>query len=312
MSDEFDPAAHFFGGEWTEAKLEIVSAYATAFQTALKKQQFEKWYIDPFAGSGTRTEKRTAGGLWEGRPLQEEIVTFAGSARRALEITPHFDHYRFADTKTEHVDALRSLAAEYANWDIDVRQCDGNDYVRGILKTNPWTDRREGWRQRGIVFLDPYGMDVSWETLQLIAESQQLDVWFLFAAKAVRQQLGPSLDRVDQGKAAALDRFFGEPDWRQEFFQPAKGQINLFGEATEKAETAVNLQAIGDYARKRFQKAFRWVSPPKSLTVRNVPDYFQLYCMTNNPSLAATGLIERLHTAVVKAHERASHQRSGH
>ena len=75
-------------------------------------------YIDPFAGSGARTEKRTGGGLLEGRPLEEEIVTFAGSARRALEITPHFDHYRFADTKAEHVEALKALAADYGERDI--------------------------------------------------------------------------------------------------------------------------------------------------------------------------------------------------
>ena len=152
-------------------------------------------------------------------------------------------------------------------------------------------------------------MSVAWETLELIAKTEHLDVWFLFASKAVRQQLGPSLDRVDKGKATALDRFFGESRWREEFFRPPKGQIGLFGEDSEKSETAVNLQAIGEYARKRFAEAFCWVSLPKSLTVKNVPDYFQLYCMTNNSS--AQSLIERLHTGVVKAHERASHQKSG-
>jgi hypothetical protein len=85
--------------------------------------------------------------------------------------------------------------------------------------------------------------------------------------------------------------------------------MGLFGDDQAKSETAVNLQAIGDYARRRFGNIFCWVSPPKSLTVNNVPDYFQLYCMTNNRS--AEALIERLHSGVVKAHERASHQTSG-
>lgn len=301
---------HFFGGAHTEIKLEIVSAYAKAFQTALKNQNFEKWYIDPFAGSGERAEKRLAGGLLEGRPAEEEIVTFSGSAQRALEITPHFDHYRFADSKPGHVEALRRLASKHPDRDIKLFPGDGNECVRTILSESPWTERRSSWRQRGIIFLDPYGMDVSWQTLELIAKTGRLDVWFLFAAKAVRQQLGPSLDRVDKGKAAALDRFFGETRWRDEFFRPPKGQIGLFGEESDKLETAANLQAIGGYARKRFEDAFCWVSPPKALTVNNVPDYFQLYCMTNNNS--AKSLIERLHAGVVKARERASHQKSGH
>jgi three-Cys-motif partner protein len=303
---------HEFGGEWTEAKLQIVAGYAKAFQTALKNKQFETWYIDPFAGSGERAETRLAGGLLEGRALQEEIVTFAGSARRALEIEPQFDHYRFADIKPAHVTALRELKAEYLGRDIQIFLGDGNECLKKIVGNKFWTGGDSAWKQRGILFLDPYGMNVTWETLDLAAKTRRLDVWFLFAAKAVRQQLGPSLDRVDEGKAAALDRFFGEPDWRQEFFRPVAGQVGLFGEEPEKAEAAVNLKSIGDYARRRFGDIFCWVSHPEPLTVRNVPDYFHLYCMTNNNSEKALGLIKKLHRAVVKAHGPASHRKSGH
>jgi three-Cys-motif partner protein len=291
---------HFFGGAHTEIKLEIVSAYAKAFQTALKYQPFETWYIDPFAGTGDRTEKQTAGGILEGAPVHEVEVSHAGSAKLALDITPHFDHYRFAETKPAHVEALRELAAQYPGRDIKILRGDGNECVKRIISNSLWAGSKTGWKQRGIVFLDPYGMQVRWETLRLIAETARLDVWFLFAAKAVRQQLGPSLERVDEGKAAALDRFFGEPNWRDEFFRPIT-EIGLFGEVTETAEASVNLQAIGQYARKRFENVFCWVSAPKSLTVANVQDYFQLYCMTNNPSPKAVELIRRLHAAVVRS-----------
>jgi three-Cys-motif partner protein len=309
MIEDGDQAAHFFGGAWTEAKLEIVAAYAKSFQTALKNQPFENWYIDPFAGTGERSEKRQTAGILQGEPPAEEVVKFAGSARRALEITPQFDHYRFADAKASHARALQSLAAEYSGRDIQVFHGDGNDCVKDVLTTAAWTSLNS-WRQRGIVFLDPYGMSVRWETLKLIASTRKLDVWFLFAAKAVRQQLGGSINDVDQSKAAALDRFFGEPNWREEFFRAQEGQVTLF-DIEPTAETAVNLSAIGAYARKRFADAFCWVSEPKSLTVRNVPDYFQLYCVTNNDSGKAVALVSRLHAGVVKAHEQASRHRFG-
>lgn len=312
MADTSDPADHSFGGAWTEAKLAIVVGYAQAFQTALKKQQFKTWYIDPFAGTGQRMERRLEGGLLEGHALEEQVVRFAGSARRALDIQPHFDHYRFADTKKSPVEALRRLAAEYAAMDIQIFHGDGNECVKKIVGNRLWTERATGWKQRGILFLDPYGMDVAWETLRLAAQTRRLDVWFLFAAKAVRQQLGPSLNKVDEGKAAALDRFFGETNWRDEFFRPIAGQASLFGDETDQTETAVNLKAIGEYAKQRFQSIFCWVSAPKSLTVRNVPDYFQLYCMTNNPSDKALELIKKLHAAVVKAHGQASRRTSDH
>jgi signal transduction histidine kinase/CheY-like chemotaxis protein len=79
---------HPFGGAWTESKLAIVNAYARAFQTALKHTPFENWYIDPFAGTGERIEKRLGGGLLEGKALEEELIRFAGSARLALEVEP--------------------------------------------------------------------------------------------------------------------------------------------------------------------------------------------------------------------------------
>jgi len=311
MIDAGDPAEHPFGGAWTESKLAIVTAYAKAFQTALKNQPFENWYIDPFAGTGERVERRLGGGLLEGKALEEEVVRFAGSAKLALEIEPHFDHYRFADTKPAHVKALRQLAQHYVGRDVQIFPGDGNECVKKIVGNRLWTGRETAWKQRGIVFLDPYGMNVNWETLRLIASTERLDVWFLFAAKAVRQQLGPSLDKVDEGKATALDRFFGQATWRNEFFRAIPGQAGLFGDEADRTETAVNLKAIGEYARKRFETMFRWVSAPNSLTVRNVPDYFQLYCMTNNPSEKALELIKKLHTAVVKSHEPASRHKSG-
>lgn len=303
--------AHSFGGAWTEAKLEIVARYAKAFQTALKFKPFESWYIDPFAGSGEREEKRLSGGLLENRPLEEEVLTFAGSAKLALEIEPHFNHYRFADTKSDHVDALRKLQAAYRERDIQIFPGDGNQCVRKIVSNELWTRPQTAWKQRGIIFLDPYGLDVAWETLRIIAETKRLDVWFLFAAKAVRQQLGPSFDRVDEGKAAALDRFFGESTWRNEFFRAIPSQTSFLDDESDQTETAVNLQAIGEYAKTRFETIFCWVSQPKPLTVRNVPDYFQLYCMTNNHSERAVDLIKRLHAAVLKVHEPASHHKSG-
>jgi three-Cys-motif partner protein len=39
---------HTFGGSWTEEKLGVMRSYFALFAQALKKQRFEKWYIDAF------------------------------------------------------------------------------------------------------------------------------------------------------------------------------------------------------------------------------------------------------------------------
>jgi three-Cys-motif partner protein len=47
-----------FGGSWTEKKLEILKKYLDAYNTALKNQPFKRVYIDAFAGTGYRQQRK--------------------------------------------------------------------------------------------------------------------------------------------------------------------------------------------------------------------------------------------------------------
>ena len=46
---------HEFGAQHTELKLSLVENYLKAFTGALRSQFEELWYIDAFAGTGSRT-----------------------------------------------------------------------------------------------------------------------------------------------------------------------------------------------------------------------------------------------------------------
>jgi three-Cys-motif partner protein len=46
---------HEFGAQHTELKLSVVESYLKAFATAVKPHFSEIWYIDAFAGTGSRT-----------------------------------------------------------------------------------------------------------------------------------------------------------------------------------------------------------------------------------------------------------------
>jgi len=46
--------AQSFGGDWTEDKLDRLTAYLSAYMTAMKKQPFNKVYVDAFASTGYR------------------------------------------------------------------------------------------------------------------------------------------------------------------------------------------------------------------------------------------------------------------
>ncbi len=51
---------HVFGGAWTERKLSVIKRYLEVYSQALKGQPFQRIYVDAFAGTGDRTDKRHA------------------------------------------------------------------------------------------------------------------------------------------------------------------------------------------------------------------------------------------------------------
>ena len=147
---------HEFGGPWTEVKLDAISEYLDFYRNALKNRDFETWYVDAFAGTGERNAKVTRGGIFEDAPLEEVEEVLAGSAKRALQITPPFAHYWFSEQRPTRVKALEALREEFDS-DIIVRRGDAGEQLRELFSSPPWSNHRDHWKQRAVVFVDPYG-----------------------------------------------------------------------------------------------------------------------------------------------------------
>ena len=97
-------SVHSFGGAWTERKLSVVRRYLERYAQALKNQPFQRIYIDAFAGTGDRTDKRR-----ETLPLLDlpEFEAVAkGSARLALEVEPPFHRYVLIERATRRASEL--------------------------------------------------------------------------------------------------------------------------------------------------------------------------------------------------------------
>ncbi|NYD90918.1 three-Cys-motif partner protein TcmP [Sphingomonas melonis] len=306
---------HRFGGPWTEVKLDAIDGYARAYTTALKHQNFELWYVDAFAGTGSRTEARSIGGILDGAPIDTVELTLAGSARRALAVNPPFVHLRLIERRKEHYQALLDLQAQFPDRDVEPMLGNANTVLPRIFGNPPWTSRSEGRKQRALVFLDPYGISVTWATLRMLAETERADVWYLVNLKGICQQMPHDHKRLDPGKRAKLDEFFGGDDWEDQFyaFSPNK-QLDLLSFADDRvALRSVTRERVGDFYRQRLRdKLFSYVSEPLSLKVRSADDYFQLYCMSNNKSPAAQSLIKSLASAVIKKHSAAFRRMSDH
>src|SRR5947209_10924551 len=94
-----------------------------------------------------------------------------GSARRALAIHPAFHHFMFNEKDSARNAALKRLITEYPERNIQVLDGEANRVLKQIFESRTWVAKAAG-KARGIVFLDPYALQVEWETLEILARTR--------------------------------------------------------------------------------------------------------------------------------------------
>jgi three-Cys-motif partner protein len=298
MATAHSDQGHVFGGAWTELKLDAVSDYCTFFNKVLvdkpfPDRPFERWYFDAFAGSGTRRVERTGGGLFESAPIRIEAEDMAGSVLRALQVEPPFSRLAFIEGHHGRFQSLEEIRVANPNRGILCVKGDANEKLVEIFGAPPWSLQRGGRGScRGLCFLDPYGMNVDWATLKLLADTQAVDVWYLFPLEAVSRQLAGSLDRVDIHKQRRLDEIFGTRDWRNDIYQ-VESKRDLFSDIITTSTRKFDRTQIETYAQKRLNTIFRYVSEPLPLLNDMGRQLFSLFCLSNSASDPAIALIKK-------------------
>jgi three-Cys-motif partner protein len=170
-------AQQAFGGPHTAKKLERLEKYLRAFLTAFQNQSWAHTiYLDAFAGTGQVPMKKREGEL----PLGDDDQAFImGSAKRALGLELKFNEYIFVEKSRKKSDELRAkLQSEYPDRaaQIVVHAADANTVIRELCACRDWR------RCRAVVFLDPFGSQVDWKTIEAIASTRAIDLWYLFPA----------------------------------------------------------------------------------------------------------------------------------
>lgn len=261
---------HKFGGKWTTEKLERVAKYLRAYSTIMTKQAFRFAYIDAFAGTSYRTQKSSEvqGELLFPEFAERETRRFLeGSARIALQVAPRFYKYIFIEKELTRCNELNKLKEDFPDLanEIQIINADANSYLTDLCLNYSWK------KNRAVLFLDPYGMEVEWNTIEAIASTQAVDLWLLFPLGVAVNRLLRRDGQIDESVKKKLDRFFGTTDWFDQFYQP-RSKESLFG--TERAiEKVVNFEGIKRYFVKRL----------KSLFADAAENPLQLYNSKNNP-----------------------------
>src|SRR5580704_2316600 len=242
---------HHFGGPWTVEKLDALRAYLVGYAQALKNQPFRRYYIDAFAGTGDRAVKRQeAASLLD---IPELDVLTKGSARVALEIEPPFHRYIFIEKRRRRSSALEHLKSEFPNRSIEILNEDANTAVQRICRDTDWRSNR------AVLFLDPYGMQVSWETLVAAAATKAIDVWMLYPTGMGLNRLLTQTREIPAEWEQALDRSLGCHDWREAFYR-VKETTDLFGHASTERIKDAGTQKFETFLLDRLRTIFAGVA----------------------------------------------------
>jgi three-Cys-motif partner protein len=218
----------FRGGGWTQQKVKALRRYLEAYITLMKdkpshKNPFRKIYFDAFCGSGGRLSSELP--LFGGDDLVDITET---SPRTALGVIPRFDKYFFCDLKARYVEKLKkSLAAE----GFELSNCtfkvgEANAEIKDFCSSIDWRSTR------CVMFLDPLGLQVEWKTLETIAQTRAIDLWYLFPSGLGPTRMTPKNGEVPAIWAERLTQIWGDETWMEVAYATDQDQLSLL-EANE-------------------------------------------------------------------------------
>jgi three-Cys-motif partner protein len=277
-----------FGGDWTQQKLDILRDYLAAYSTILSKYQFNFAYIDAFAGTGYRTasESDQPENLdLLGPPTDQDSQCFLeGSASLALTIKPNFPTLIFIEKSASKLATLKDLVAtQYADRKVIFKEGDANAALRSLCSED-WT------RRRAVLFLDPFGMQIEWSTLEAIAATKAIDLWVLFPIGVAVNRMLVRRGNIPTEWRDRLDKLFGTAEWYDAFYQPSRNR-SLFDDEESGLEKNATFDSISRYFSGRLASVFAKVATTPALLKNSKGNpLYALFFAAANPRGSVTAV----------------------
>lgn len=253
-------------GYWSEVKLDIIREYCSAYSRILSKQPgLFHVYVDAFSGAGLHERKGS-----------KELLS--GSPLNALSIKPPFKRYFLIDLDEMKVAHLRQQVQGTEHADrVEILKGDCNQ----LLLTRVFPEIRYEDFRRGLVVLDPYGMQLDWRVMQTAGKSRAIEIFLNFPIMDMnRNALWRHPEAVGPEGIARMTSFWGDDSWRQIAYKKQQG---LFEVISEKQDNDAVVQAFT--ARLHEVAGFQFVAEP--MPMRNTRGAVVYYLFFAGPN--ATG-----------------------
>lgn len=286
-----------WGGNWTELKLQAFEKYVNAYLTIMnaQKQKHNGWpttiYFDGFAGSGIRSSStlKIEETLFADYFVNEESELYRGAAERVLSLKQKFDYYFFVDINKSSITLLeeklkeKSIVNDSCNFvyaDVNVQLAKLSEFIND--------------KKVALVLLDPFGMQVSWESIELL-KNKRVDLWILIPSGVIINRF---LDR--KGKMLfknKLESYFGltEDEIRARFYD-TQTVDTLFGSEDITIKTNDSVSKIAELYIEKLKGIWKNVSDKPLIlnNTKNVPIYHFVFASNNQTaSKIAKQIVEK-------------------
>jgi three-Cys-motif partner protein len=284
-------------GPWAKEKLECLGKYLHAYTTILRKQNWCRGYIyvDAFAGAGTALLRQyyeqsseaslienVAGFVNEQESEAERYVT--GSPKVALSLQHPFTEYIFIEKSVARIAELNTLKQQYGETrNVSIYQSDANHAIRERLLGQG----RYNWKiYRGLAFLDPFGMQVPWDTIEALGKTNAFEILLNLPVGMAIQRMLPRSGHFEEVQREKLDTYFGSPEWRQIVYEDTQ---DLFGHSliTKRHDAG---EKLAKWYQERLKGAYGFSSRPRLITnTRGAHLYYLLWAGPNKNGAKIAG-----------------------
>lgn len=277
-------------GPWAQEKLDLLEKYLAAYTKILSNQAWCRgyFYIDAFAGAGhakLRKEQKPEPES-ETVPSLIDVGSFSvedaggseyidGSPTVALNIDKPFSKYIFIEKNPRRFNQLRDLKEKFKNdRTIDIVQEDATSAILAIL-SDPSID----WaNHRAVIFLDPFGMQVPWSTLEAIGKNRGVEIILNLPVGMAIQRLLPRSGNFSDKQREKLNNYFGSPEWEDIIYEKS---ADLFGGTdVQKLEGAG--ERLANWYQGRLRKLFGFAPRPR--LIRNSQGTHLYYLLFAGPN----------------------------
>lgn len=195
------PVETFRPGAWTILKEMLIAYYAPSYLRILRNQDWVRRlvFIDLFSGSGLIG-------------IQGLNKTYLGSPIVITHCIGNvlFDEYYFVEKDQAKLDQLKGVIDLGDHPDgIELFPGDCNRRIDDMM------EHLHNYGTHSLVFVDPFATEIEFETIRKLGDIG-CDLIITVATEEIRRSIAQSLNNPEWN-SDALDRFFGNEEWRERF-----------------------------------------------------------------------------------------------